>query len=138
MADVIKTWPGYMDREKVMRIFTLSSHERWRPDDRYYFVIGKGKPKQTIERLWFVHQGEILGCFVVDSVQCNVGEFPKLRSLENRESEWQIKPDRWVAICKGPFLPLTGDEPVYHDAFRGFRYFDFNSYIQTMEAKIPI
>jgi len=131
MADIIKTWPSFMSREKVLRIFRMPSAE-------FYFVVGAGKPKQAIERIWYTHQGEILGYFNVREIVCNVGQLPKLRSLENRESEWQIKRDRWVAICPGPFTPRPGDEPVYHDSFRGFHYFKFDEYSETMESRIAI
>ena len=131
MADIIKTWPAFMDRRKVKAIFSS-------PFAMFYFVVGKGKPKQAIERMWFTHQGEILGSFKVQEIVCNVGDnIPKLRSLENRDSEWQIKRDRWVALCPGPFTWLKG-EPVYHDSFRGFHYFNFEEYSQTMESRIAV
>ena len=104
----------------------------------FYFTLGKGKPGRAIEHLWFTHRGEILGRFAVREIVCNVGQLPKLRSLEDRESEWQIKRDRWVAICPSPFARTPGAETVYHDSFRGFRYFDFHAYSQTMEARIAI
>lgn len=131
MSDIIKTWPAFMSREKVLRIFRMRGTE-------FYFVVSRGKPSQAIERLWYTHQGEIVGCFSVREVVCNVGQLPKLRSLEDRESEWQIKRDRWVAICPGPFTPTPGDEPVFHDSFRGFHYFNFGEYSQTMESRIAI
>lgn len=130
VADIIKTWPAFMDRRKVEKIFKS-------PWGMFYFVVGKGKPKQAIDRLWFTHQDEVLGNFKVQEIVCNVGQLPKLRSLENRESEWQIKPDRYVAICPGPMEWLAGDV-IYYGSFRGFRYFDFDAYSKTMEAKIAL
>lgn len=53
------------------------------------------------------------------------------------DREWQIKRDRYVAICPGPYVPLEG-EHVYYDSFRGFHYFDLDSYRDTLEARIPI
>lgn len=129
MSDILKTWPAFMARRKVLAIFRSEFA-------MFYFTLGKGKPQRPIEHLWFTHQGEILGRFKVHEIVCNVGQLPKLRSLENRESEWQIKRDRYVAICPGPFAPSP--EPVYHDSFRGFRYFDFHAYSQTMESRIAI
>jgi len=122
-----------MHRRKVLAIFQSKFA-------LFYFTIGKGKPSQPIAHLWFTHQGEILGRFAVREIVCNVGQLPKLRSLEDRESEWQIKLDRYVAICPAPFArtPVPKDEPVYYDSFRGFRYFDFHTYSKTMEAKIAI
>ena len=119
-----------MDRRKVRAIFS----SEWA---LFYFTLGKGKPKQSVERLWFTHQDELLGSFKVKEIVCNVGQLPKLRSLDNRESEWQIKRDRYVAICPGPFEWVQGDT-IYYGSFRGFRYFDFAVYSQTMEAKIPL
>ena len=130
MADIIKTWPAFMERRKVRAIFS----SKWA---MFYFTLGKGKPKQIVEHLWFTHQDEILGKFPVREIVCNVGQLPKLRSLENRESEWQIKPDRYVALCPGPFQWLQG-ETLYYGSFRGFHYFDFDVYSQTMEAKIAL
>lgn len=130
MSDIIKTWPAHMPREKVRRLFALR-------DTLFYFVVSRGKPAQPIEHLWYTHQGELLGRFVVRDIVCNVGQLPKLRSLENRASEWQIKRDRWVAICPGPFIPLEG-ETIYHDSFRGFRYFNVDVYRETPDARIAI
>lgn len=131
MADILKTWPAFMPRRKVLAIFRSQFA-------LFYFVLGKGKPQRPIEHLWFTHQGEILGRFAVREIVCNVGQLPKLRSLEDRESEWQIKRDRYVAICPGPFAPTPSPEPVYHDSFRGFRYFDFHEYSQTIESRIAL
>lgn len=58
MADIIKTWPAFMDRKLVVRIFKREWAE-------YYFTIGKGKPKQELRRIYFTHKGEIIGYFVV-------------------------------------------------------------------------
>jgi hypothetical protein len=137
MSDVLKTWPAFMERRKVLKIFTLCGPYFW-------FVLSRGKPQRPIERLYFTHQGEIIGHFQVEEILCNTGDnIPKLRSLENHASEWQIKRDRWVAKCPGPFVPLhlrlttqPGPVRIYHDAFRGFRYFDFEAYTKTMESKI--
>jgi hypothetical protein len=131
VSDIIKTWPAFMPRRKVLAIFRSKFA-------MFYFTIGKGRPKQAIEYLWFTHQGEILGHFAVKEIVCNVGQLPKLRSLEDRESEWQIKLDRYVAICPGPFTQTPSAEPIYCDSFRGFRYFDFDAYCQTAESRIAI
>lgn len=128
MTAIIKTWPAKMDRRKVHAIF----NSKWA---RFYFTLGRGKPKKAIDELFFTHQGEVLGNFGVQEIVMNVGQLPKLRSLEDRESEWQIKQGRWVAICPGPFHWLEGD-PVFHDSFRGFHYFDLESYRETIESKI--
>ncbi len=162
MPDILKTWPAFMSRARVLKAFGHFSE--------FYFTIGPRKPLKTINRLWYTHQGE------VDRLVQNDGSFPQLRSITGEVSEWQIKPDRWVAICKGPFsrlrpcknclAPLYQTNKligpfhvsthaacckvhvedgvaefgghIYHEAFRGFRYFDLDSYRETMEAKISI
>ncbi len=169
MPDIIKTWPAFMSRARVLKAFGHFSE--------FYFTIGPRKPQQAIDHLWYTHQGEIIGSFKVDRLVQNDGSFPKLRSISGEVSEWQIKPDRWVAICKGPFsrlwpcknclAPMYKQPPVgwfhcvnrsspcpgnanidegmaefgghiYHEAFRGFRYFDLQSYRGTMEAKVQL
>lgn len=129
MSDIIKTWPAFMERRKVKKIFNS-------PVAMFYFTLGLGKPQRAIENLWFTHRGELLGRFAVREIVCNVGQLPKLRSLENRESEWQIKPDRWVAICPGPFAKTPSPEPIYYDSFRGFRYFDFHKWCENIESRV--
>ena len=131
MADILKTWPAFMPRRKVLAIFRSKFA-------LFYFVLGKGKPQRPIEHLWFTHQGEIVGRFRVQEIVCNVGQLPKLRSLKIARANGNIKRDRYVAICPGPFAPTAGfkasAEPVYHDSFRGFRYFDFTEYCQTIHG----
>jgi hypothetical protein len=103
----------------------------------YYFTLGRGKPSQTIERLWFTHHGRVRGWFKVLAVECNVGQFPPLRRIDGGVSEWQIQRDRWVAICEPPFHWQQG-VPVFMDSFRGWHYFNFDEYVQSPEAKIAI
>jgi hypothetical protein len=132
MADLLKTWPAAMEPRKVLTIF--SERECFA---EYYFTLGRGKPKQEIENLWFTYRGRILGHFRVDRIVCNTGDnIPKLRRIDGGESEWQIKRDRWVAICDPPFFRLKGH--VWHDSFRGYRYFDLEAYRQTSESKIAL
>lgn len=126
MTDIIKTWPAFMDQRKVRKIFGHFS--------TFFFTLGRGCPRRTIEGLWFTHQGRIMGRFVVREIVQNVGQLPKLRSIENRESEWQIKADAYVAICPGPFVPLK--EGLFHESFRGWRYFNIDEYRETPDAKI--
>jgi len=130
MPDILKTWPGFMERWKVEKLFAQKFVH-------FYFSVGRGMPKQYVYRIWFTHQGEILGCFDVDCIVKNDGSLPKLRSLSNRLSEWQFKPDIYVAICTPPFDRVEG-EKVFHAGFRGWRYFDFDTYKQSLEAKVCI
>jgi hypothetical protein len=125
-----------MPRAKVLRIFAMRG-------TLFYFVVSRGKPKQAIEHLWFSHQDEVIGRFDVREIVCNVGQLPKLRSLENRESEWQIKLDRWVAICPGPFQPtknlwMPGDEPIFYGSFRGFRYFSLETWLDNPMSRVDL
>lgn len=126
---ILKTWPAFMCPKKVREIFTND----W---GRFYFVIGRGKPSRPIDRLFFTHRGVILGHFDISIIIQNVGQLPKLRSLSDRESEWQIKGDSWVAICDPPFHFLS--EKIFHSGFRGFRYFDLQAHRGTMEAKVRL
>ena len=129
MTAILKTWPGFMDRKKVWEVFT---HD-W---GHFYFTLGRGRPKQPPAQLWYTHQGRILGYFNVGEIVQNVGQLPKLRSIDGTESEWQIRGDAWVAICPPPFHRLS--ERLYHEGFRGWRYFDLDTYRGTVGAKVRI
>jgi len=103
----------------------------------YYFTLGRGCPKQRgVTELWFTHRGRILGHFEIERIVQNAGQLPKLTSMDGEPSGWQIKPDRWVAVCRPPFHLL--EETVYHEAFRGWRYFNLDKYRGTLAAKIPL
>jgi hypothetical protein len=129
MADIIKTWPAFMDAKKVADIF--SSRGAFA---RYYFTLGRGKPKEPITKIWHTWRGRILGSFVVDEIVRNDGSLPKLRSLSDKESGWQIKPDAWVAICTPGCDRLR--ERLFMSGFRGWRYFDIASYRDNPESRI--
>jgi hypothetical protein len=129
LSDILKTWPAFMDPRKVLMIFGPKQ-----PFGIYYFTLGRGKPQQEIEHIWFTYRGRVLGNFKVDHVVCNVGQIPQLRRIDGGGSAWQIKRDRFVAVCLPPFQRVR--EHVYHDSFRGWRYFNFEEYSQTLEAKI--
>ena len=45
---------------------------------------------------------------------------------------WQFKLGVWVAICVPPCHWL--EEEVFHESFRGWRYFDFNEHRETPDA----
>lgn len=131
MKSAIKTWPSVMPRSKVYEIF---EHD-W--GGNFYFTLSRGKPANEINKLFFTHIGEILGHFDVTQVVQNIGQLPKLRSLSNIESEWQIKPDRWVAICGGPFHRLPPPR-LYYPSHRGFHYFALDSWSKSIESKVQI
>jgi hypothetical protein len=126
---ILKTWPAFMPPKRVREAFT---HD-W---GRFYFVIGRGKPKRAIDRLFFTHRGVILGHFEIAEIVQNAGQLPRLRSISGETSEWQIRGDSWVAICDPPFHFLQ--ERVCHSGFRGFRYFDLQAYRRTWESKVRI
>jgi hypothetical protein len=98
---------------------------------RYYFTLGRGKPKEPITKIWYTWRGRILGSFRVDEIIRNDGSLPKLLSLSDEESGWQIKPDAWVAIC----LPgaLAYRDGVFMSGFCGWRYFDTAAYRDNPE-----
>jgi hypothetical protein len=135
---ILKTWPAFMPPKKVLQVFT---HD-W---GNFYFTLGRGRPKQEPKQLWYTHRGRILGYFDVGHIVRNDGSLPKLRSLSDQESEWQIRGDAWVAICAPPFHPLSEynriqgrQEKLYHEGFRGWRYFDLEAYRITTGAKVRI
>lgn len=84
----------------------------------------------------FTHRGVLLGHFDVGVVVQNVGQLPKMTTMDGDPSEWQIKPDRWVAVCVPPFHKL--EETLYHEAFRGWRYFNVELYRHSLGAKVRI
>jgi hypothetical protein len=132
MADILKTWPSFMAPRKVLQIF--SARDTFAV---YYFTIGRGKPKQEIDKLWFTYRGRILGHFDVTEVVCNLGDnIPKLRRIDGGDSEWQIKRDHWVAICDPPFFRLR--EKLFYSSFRGFRYFDIDQWRERPESRINV
>ncbi len=131
MADIIKTWPANVDARTVVSIFR--SRCGWA---NYYFTLGRGKPAQQIDRIWWTWRGRILGSFRVDRVVVNDGSLPKLCRLDGGESEWQIRPDMWVAICAEGCEPLR--ERMYMTGFRGWRYFDITAYRQTTESRMRL
>jgi hypothetical protein len=125
VSDIIKTWPAWAEPRKVVRIFFRDPG--WA---RYYFSLGRGRPKVQIEsevcQMWITYRGRILGSLKIECLVCNDGSLPKLRSLEDRESPWQFKPDTWVAICIPPMQRLR--QRLYMSGFRGWRYFDLEDY----------
>lgn len=129
MSAILKTWPAFMPPKKVLQVFT---HD-W---GTFYFTLGRGCPKQIVEQIYYTHRGRILGHFDIHCIVRNDGSLPKLRSLSDVESEWQIKGDAWVAICAPPFHRL--EEKIWHEGFRGWRYFDLEVYRSTVGAKIRI
>lgn len=129
MSAILKTLPTRFARGKITEFLNA-------PFAAFYFTLGLHRPKQAVENLYFTHQGRILGHFTVEQIVQNAGQLPKLTTLDGQPSQWQIKPDRWVAVCDPPFHLIK--EKVYHEAFRGWRYFDLDVYRQSPNARIRI
>jgi hypothetical protein len=132
MAEIIKTWPASIPAKTTAQVFS-QNHP---PFCRYYFSLGRGKPKQSINRLWFTYQGRILGSFEIEEVVCNDGTLPKLHRLDGGESGWQIRKDSWVAVCAPPCARMK--DRVFMDSFRGWRYFNLDEYRGTAESRYRI
>lgn len=66
----------------------------------------------------------------------NVGQIPRLRAMDGADSEWQIKGDRFVAVCCPPFHKL--EQEIFYEGFRGWRYFDLEAHRGTLGAKVRI
>lgn len=146
---IIKTLPGRFARGHLDRFFGTTEKPCF---TTYYFTLGRGRPSKAdqpghssatkldgwfgIDQLYFSHQGILIGWFYVNIIVQNVGQLPLLTTLDGAPSEWQIKPDRWVAVCTPPFFRLK--EKLYHEAFRGWRYFDLAAYRGSTESKVRL
>lgn len=128
-ATIVKTWPAFMEPGKVIEVFT---HD-W---GNFYYTLGRGRPTKPVDTLFFTHRGRLLGHFDITRIVQNVGQLPKLRSVSDEESEWQIKLDAWVAICPAPFHRL--DETLYYEGFRGWRYFDLEKHRSSIDSKVRL
>ena len=130
MTAIIKTWPSFMPQKRVLEAF----NNEW--GGQLYFTLGRGKPKQKIDQIYFTHCSRILGHFDIVKIVRNEGQLPKLRRISGEESEWQIKPDSYVAICEPPFHLL--EERLYYSGFRGYRYFSIEEYRNSLDAKVRL
>lgn len=135
MNAILKTLPTRFARGQLERFFGLDRDPAFCV---YYFTLGRGRPKrpEPVTELWFTHLSVILGHFEIEEIVQNKGQLPLLTTLDGKPSEWQIKPDRWVAVCRPPFHRQS--EKLFHSGFRGWRYFDVAAYSKTLDAKIPI
>jgi hypothetical protein len=136
MTAILKTLPVRFARGELERFFGVDGKHD--PFCNYYFTLGRGRPQRPdpVTELYFTHQGVILGSFSISEIVQNKGQLPLLTTLDGEPSEWQIKPDRWVAICKPPFHSLP--DKIYHMGFRGWRYFDLKAYSKTLESKVQL
>jgi hypothetical protein len=129
---ILKTLPTFFARGRISEFLSCEfSH--------FYFTLGRGRPQSPdpVTELYFTHNGQLLGHFEIEEIVQNKGQLPLLTTLDGRPSEWQIKPDRWVAVCKPPFHWLDAPN-IYHAGFRGWRYFDLKTYEGTLESKVRL
>jgi len=144
---IIKTLPTRFARGQLDRFFGTEEKACF---TMYFFTLGRGRPSKTepagdylgcpawggIYQLYFSHRGILIGNFSVVCIVQNVGQLPLLTTLDGKPSEWQIKSDRWVAVCAPPFHRMK--ERLYHEGFRGWRYFDLEAYRGSTAAKCRI
>jgi hypothetical protein len=134
MTAILKTLPTRFARGQIERFFGLDGQPCW---TTYYFTLGRGRPKQSNPtELYFTHQGIIMGHFQITEIVQNAGQLPKLTNMDGDPSKWQIPGDAWVAVCRPPSQRLK--EKLYHEGFRGWRYFDLEAYRGTLGAKVRI
>lgn len=131
MASILKTLPTSFARGRIDEFLSA-------PFSSFFFTLGRGRPQRPypVTELYFTHQGRILGHFDIAEIVQNQGQLPLLTTLDGRPSEWQIRPDRWVAVCRPPFHRLQ--EKIFHAGFRGWRYFDLRAHAGTLESKVRL
>jgi hypothetical protein len=129
-GSLIKTWPAFMARSKVLEVFN-------HPWGQFYFTLGRGKPAKAVQQLWYTHRGEIIGYFEIHEIVRNLGDnLPKLHSITGEVSEWQIKLMNYVAVCNPPFHPAP--ERAYMDSFRGWHYFNWDEHLSLPYSKVRL
>lgn len=136
MTAILKTLPVRFARGELERF--LGVGEGNKPFCLYYFTLGRGRPQRPdpVTQIYFTHRGVIIGHFEIEEIVQNKGQLPLLTTLDGEPSDWQIQPDRWVAVCRPPFHRL--EEETFHTGFRGWRYFDLKAYTGTLESKVNL
>jgi len=128
--DAIKTIEGWRDPRRVREYL------REGPDHsgRFLFNVGNGCPQRKVARLFFVFHGRILGWFAVAGIEKRTAEL----SLEyaRQYSPPYFKAAKFLFICARPFHFIR--ERVFYEGFRGWRYFDFETYRNSLDAKVRI
>lgn len=152
MIAILKTLPARFARGEILRFLGCDGKPCW---TQYFFQLGRACPQRAkaiagswrvgsqlidgfrgVEQIHFTHRGILLGHFDVQLIAQNAGQFPILTTMDGGASDWQLKPDRWVVVCAPPFHRLK--DRIYHEAFRGWRYFDLDAYRGTREAKVRL
>ena len=107
MSAILKTLPTRFARGQLEKFFGVGDQGN-KHFCNYFFTLGRGCPRrpEPVTQLYFTHQSIVLGFFVIQEIVQNRGQLPLLTTLDGDPSEWQIKPNRWVAVCKPPFLRL--------------------------------
>jgi len=129
MTAIVKTLPAWFARGQIDKFLTARFVH-------FYFTLGRGRPRIQPASLFLTHKGVLLGSFDVEEVCRNEGQLPKLTTLDGEPSDWQIKPDRYVAVCAPPFHRL--EEQLCHVGFRGWRYFDLEAYRKTLDSRVTL
>lgn len=154
MAAIIKTIEAWRDPARVLTWLTRRNASPQPEDYLYYFALGRGRPKQAVEQLWFTFQGCVLGWFAVAEIVPHLGEWADFVAggttmeeatqpkpaitlyLDRLGKMWRPKPGVWLILCPPPFHLL--EEKIFFSGFQGFRYFEFESYRKGLDAKIPV
>ncbi len=154
MAYIIKTIESWRDRERVLAWLTRRNPTPNQDRYLYYFTLGRGRPKQPVERLYFTFQGKVIGWFDVEDIVANDGKWNDFISgfntmdqatgrqrvanvYKDQEGDiWAPKLGVWLVLCPPPFHLI--EEQLYFSGFQGFRYFDLYSYRKTLDARIPL
>jgi hypothetical protein len=131
MADIIKSWPSFINPATTAKVFSEGNP----PFGRYYFSLGRRKPKDAIEHIWIVYRGRIIARLAVEQIVVNDGSLPVLRRLNGEVSAWQPPKDAHVAVCRPP---VRIRERVFHESRRGWTYFDFDTYRETVDARFRV
>lgn len=137
MSAILKTLPVRFARGELEKFFGADDQGN-KHFCNYFFTLGRGRPQRPdpLTELFFTHCGIIIGSMAIEEIVQNKGQLPLLTTLDGDPSEWQIKPDRWVAVCRPPFNRLT--DKIYHTGFRGWRYFDLQAYRDTLDSKVNL
>jgi hypothetical protein len=127
MAEIIRTWPASDKPQAAAQLFHIE------PGGLFYFTLGRGKPKQEIEKLWFTYCGRIIGYFRVLKIVTDDEVPDDLHFISEPKKHWAPRKHRWVAVCKSGCV--RAPVRVFMGGFRGWRYFDFEAYRGTPEAR---
>ena len=130
MRDVIKTIESWRAPRRVLEFLNGPPPGA----GRFLFNAGRARPQEEVRRLYFVFRGRVLGWFAASVVE-NHGDY-------NSEYAHQFTPPYWKAArflfaCAPPFVFLK-KQRIFHRGFQGWRYFDFQAYSKTLDAKVKL